>query len=606
MRQYISSQKEGVWRGRLPEIDGAACCTTGSPRDAIVRTALVEMRTEPMNIDEHSRRRLSAVEETYMTVDIAELPPEGMLVPGVILAGNAQRVTRTGLSLLFTAAGITVQATDPPSASLLAWSGLDGATCRERVALTDGREAAVLELLSDGQSIQFLLPADTVVPGQVAYLDQALPVWLARYRGPGMTSAPPPPAPAAPPTGPGDAGWGSGLVGGVAGAGGAAAVAASAAAGVHNGSHAGAAPPLVGAVPPPAAAAPPAWAPPPSVIASSSPAAAPAAPGPAASPEWPLASGPPPRVAGPSDPSGVAVVGSPVNWSGMPTTVPMAPPPPPPSDGFFTSGDPGPGVTGEVPAAVAPGRAAKRKAARKWQAALLMVLVLLVAVVGVVIYLLTRPSSSTTATPATIALAKSINLRITDLPSDWSQSGSTTPVPPLAPTAKLFAAQRTLATCLQLPEAQVEGWFGVGQFSGQVVQATSPTFGTLTTPTVQMSSITSVVATTADSQSLVAAVSSPNFGPCFGQFQVASAAVPATAQVQAVTLSAPPGTRSFGYVTTFTLPGAGHEVVGDAFILGGRIATLLKASTNGPVIPSADFNQAYHAVAGRVARASGQ
>ncbi len=132
-----------------------------------------------------------------MTVGITELPPEGMQLGGVALAGDADRGTKTteGLSLLFTTAGITVQGPQPQIERLLVWSGLDSASCREKIDLPDGRNAAVMELTSGGQSIRFLLPMDAVTPGQAAYLDQALPAWLARYKG---TAAPvvPPPAPA--------------------------------------------------------------------------------------------------------------------------------------------------------------------------------------------------------------------------------------------------------------------------------------------------------------------------------------------------------------------------------------------------------------------------
>jgi hypothetical protein len=143
-----------------------------------------------------------------MTVGITELPPEGMQLGGVALAGDADRGTKTteGLSLLFTTAGITVQGPQPQIERLLVWSGLDSASCREKIALPDGRNAAVMELTSGGQSIRFLLPMDTVTPGQAAYLDQALPAWLVRYKGtsaapsmPPMTTppaAPPPPPPA--------------------------------------------------------------------------------------------------------------------------------------------------------------------------------------------------------------------------------------------------------------------------------------------------------------------------------------------------------------------------------------------------------------------------
>jgi hypothetical protein len=128
-----------------------------------------------------------------MTVGITELPPEGMQLGGVALAGDTERGTKTteGLSLLFTSAGITVQGPQPQIERLLVWSGLDSATCREKIVLPDGRNAAVMELTSGGQSIRFLFPTETVTPGQAAYLDQALPHWLARYKGA-------PPAPATP------------------------------------------------------------------------------------------------------------------------------------------------------------------------------------------------------------------------------------------------------------------------------------------------------------------------------------------------------------------------------------------------------------------------
>ncbi len=149
-----------------------------------------------------------------MTLGITELPPEGMQLGGVALAGDTDRGTRTteGLNLLFTTAGITVQGPQPQIERLLIWSALDSATCQEKLVLADGRHAAILELTSGGQAIRFLLPTDTVSPGQAAYLDQALPAWLSRYRGAAAvpvgaqilrmadnpTSAPPPPPPPPP------------------------------------------------------------------------------------------------------------------------------------------------------------------------------------------------------------------------------------------------------------------------------------------------------------------------------------------------------------------------------------------------------------------------
>ena len=101
-----------------------------------------------------------------MTVGITELPPEGMQLGGVALAGDAERGTKTteGLSLLFTTAGITVQGPQPQIERLLVWSGLDTASCREKISLPDGRNAAVMELTSGGQSIRFLLPMDSGHP----------------------------------------------------------------------------------------------------------------------------------------------------------------------------------------------------------------------------------------------------------------------------------------------------------------------------------------------------------------------------------------------------------------------------------------------------------
>ena len=120
-----------------------------------------------------------------MAVGAMELPPEGMLLGGVVLAGDPARGIETteGLSLLFTTKGITVKGDDPATERHFAWSGLDSASCHGEVQRGGGRTATPLELTSAGQTVQFLLPSETVSPGQAAYLDQALPAWLERYRG---------------------------------------------------------------------------------------------------------------------------------------------------------------------------------------------------------------------------------------------------------------------------------------------------------------------------------------------------------------------------------------------------------------------------------------
>ena len=125
-----------------------------------------------------------------MAVGAMDLPPEGMLLGGVALAGDPARGIETteGLSLLFTTEGITVKGDQPATERHFAWSGLDAASCHGEVQRGGGRTATPLELTSAGQTIQFLLPSETVSPGQAAYLDQALPAWLERYSG---TDGPP-------------------------------------------------------------------------------------------------------------------------------------------------------------------------------------------------------------------------------------------------------------------------------------------------------------------------------------------------------------------------------------------------------------------------------
>ena len=79
----------------------------------------------------------------------------------------------------------------------------------------------------------------------------------------------------------------------------------------------------------------------------------------------------------------------------------------------------------------------------------------------------------------------------------------------------------------------------------------------------------------------------PKFDACYQQYLSAlavGAVAGATVAVQPVTLGAPTGVQTYGVVSTYTIPGAGTEVVGDAFILGGRAVTILQPSTNGPAI----------------------
>ncbi len=138
-----------------------------------------------------------------------------MVLIGVDLGGDYERGTATvhGLNLLFNADGITVQGPEPGAERLMAWSGLSSASCRARARQGDGTMATVMVLQAGSQTVRFFLPSDRVTVGQAAYLDQALPIWLARYGGAadgadadGSAAVPPAPGHPAPTMPPGPAG----------------------------------------------------------------------------------------------------------------------------------------------------------------------------------------------------------------------------------------------------------------------------------------------------------------------------------------------------------------------------------------------------------------
>ena len=157
------------------------------------------------------------------------------------------------------------------------------------------------------------------------------------------------------------------------------------------------------------------------------------------------------------------------------------------------------------------------------------------------------------------------------------------------------------------PLTVVSGLFGTGVLPGQQAAVRSPTFASGTDPNIQMYSTTSVLATAADGETAAAAFAAPTFATCYAQYQsqiIAASAPGATAAVQTVSLTAPAGVTSHGYVTTYTIPGQGTEVVGEGYLLGGRTETRLQPSTNGPAIPGGAFTPAYNAVVARVAQAA--
>jgi hypothetical protein len=155
----------------------------------------------------------------------------------------------------------------------------------------------------------------------------------------------------------------------------------------------------------------------------------------------------------------------------------------------------------------------------------------------------------------------------------------------------------------------VSGLFGQGGLPGAVGSARSPMFQSPAGPGLEMSGRASVLSTAAQVRSLGTLLASPNFLPCLTQYEsalVAGAVAGATVQTQPVTLPTKPGTQAFGVVTTYTLPGAGSEVVGQAFLLGGRVLSVITPTTSGAPIPSDVFAAVYGKVLDRVAAASGR
>ena len=541
-----------------------------------------------------------------MTVGSMELPPEGMVLGGVALAGDPERGTATteGLTLLFTVEGITVQGPQQGMERLLEWSGLDAAACRDQTQLEGGRIATVLSLTSGHQTVHFLLPAETVSPGQAAYLDQALPAWLTRYGSPAGAGGPAA-QPLTPPTTP------------VAGAG---------------------APPAVRPTPPPAPAPAPAPAGAPGPAAPA-PAGAPgpagsaraegAAPGPSSAASLARSGEPEPIV----DPrTGAATWPDPLSGQDLTVAAPkkrfwtLRPSRPTRPEGApavngTAAGGPGaggaePGVPEPTLGDAVPEEEAKRAAARRQT--LVLLVVLLVVVVGAGAYLLSRrSSSSTTATTtapaaapapssnADLSLAQSVNLRLADLPAGWEVAPAPAVVAPTAAEGRArTAALPSLASCLGVSAPVVGQLFG-GEVPPTVsATAASPTFAQASDPAIQMHSTAAVMRTAAEAQATLAPFASANFISCFTQFETSVFSVLApgtTVSVSEVTLTAPTGVTVYGYLSTVAVPGQGTSVVGNGYLVGGRVVATIDPLTNGPPVPSSAFNPAFNAMSGRIA-----
>lgn len=680
-----------------------------------------------------------------MTVGITELPPEGMQLPGVALAGDAERGTKTteGISLLFTTAGITVQGPQPQIERLLVWTALDSAACRESVDLPDGRAAVIMELTSGGQAIRFLLPSDAVSPGQAAYLDQALPTWLARYKGavapvvvatpaaaapaPAAAAAAPAMAPAAAateaertlspdhrvtlpaprptaPSAPAFAGAAAVAAVGVAAGAAAVGVAAGAAAGgivdrsapgaggSTNGSASGliespfvppvtvatpAAPAAPAATGPAVGPTPPATAwdePPlgqpavgaeevtktsrfsfarrkPKVVASATDVAMapPVAPFPEPAPpavQSPAPFGVQPVTAAAAAAAAAAVASAAAANPAPPllahspapsVQAPPAPPTPPapvqagpltPDAYSSTSGPIPPGATtapGEVQAdgssdnGLPPQVVLADKSKRsKRNAQVILVVVLVLVMLAGAGFLVAKGRSTTTSSSFPIPdtskaadsfLAGSINLGLADLPTGWTQPSPAQVVvrPLVAPAVAHADATNAMAACMGTDYAVISGLFDSGSLPGETSRVDSPVFQSAAGSSFEMSSRTAMLASPGQVEAFNALFASPKFVPCLQQFQTtlaAAAVAGSSAQVQPVTLTGPAGVSSYGVVTTYTIPGAGTMVVGSAFLLDGRVVTVINPSTSGAPIDAAVFTAAFNSVAGRVAAAS--
>jgi hypothetical protein len=163
------------------------------------------------------------------------------------------------------------------------------------------------------------------------------------------------------------------------------------------------------------------------------------------------------------------------------------------------------------------------------------------------------------------------------------------------------------ATCLGMPTPTIDQLFGGATQSDVSATAASPVFASPGGSTAEMQSQTNVVKTAADATADAVPFTKANFVSCFQQFQTTSEAASspgATASVTQVSLAAPAGVTSYGYLTTVTVPNQGTKVVGTAFIVGGRIEATLVPTTTGQPVPAPAFTAAYSAMVSRVAARS--
>ncbi|HEX3460782.1 MAG TPA: hypothetical protein VHT49_07745, partial [Acidimicrobiales bacterium] len=266
-------------------------------------------------------------------------------------------------------------------------------------------------------------------------------------------------------------------------------------------------------------------------------------------------------------------------------------------------------------AGVPTGEDGQRATNRRTLYVLIVILVLIV--IAAVIYEVTKKNNSSTTTTTTVAsssasvtadksLASAVNLHLTDLPTGWTQElGSAPSISATAASGKATQkpATTSFATCLGASPATVGQVFGNVPSSDETVASTSPVFQETADATIEMQSAVNIVKSAANAKADAAIFANSGFLKCFTQYQIASASalVPGTtATVQQVQLTAPKNGVAYGYITTFTVPTQGTRVVGDAYMVGGRIEATLQPSTHGVPVPSDAFGSAYNAMLGRI------
>jgi len=268
--------------------------------------------------------------------------------------------------------------------------------------------------------------------------------------------------------------------------------------------------------------------------------------------------------------------------------------------------DPGTALSDETPK--------DKPSARNTRLLAVLFVALLVVIAAIVYFVVKKNNNSTTTTTSApglsiaaqdAALAATVNLHQTDLPAGWVPSSTTgQPArPPVAPAAAQSQATSALAQCLGTTPATVSGLFAGTVLPGQSGAATSPVFQSPTDATIRMYSTTRVMTTAADAKALTTPFTNASFLSCYTAYQtsVVSAAVAgSTASVQSVPLAAPAGVQTYAYLTTLTIPGQGSEVIGQAFMIGGRIESTLEPTTAGAPVPTDAFSSAYNAISTRV------